>query len=203
MRLDAGSGPVHVALRGSNRDSRQPCDVRVGKAEGVPQNDGGPLLGGEPGERIGNVTAQIGEGHERGRVRCLVDGLLLEQEWLRAPHALESHPITACIDHEPVEPRRELCFSAKLAEPGAELDEGLLRCVAGFLEILEQLRGEPVDARSMARHEDVERLPVATRCLAHELHVAQPLIESPGVPISLVQTGLGFDRLHAGVSVIK
>jgi hypothetical protein len=48
----------------------------------------------------------------------------------------------------------------------------------------------------MAFNEHVEGAVVSTCRLAHELGVAQPLVEPGSVAIPLVQTGLNIERLH-------
>ena len=71
---------------------------------------------------------------------------------------LERHAVAAGVHDEPVQPGSELRLSAELPQARAELDEGLLRSIARFLEIAEQLRREAVHPRRMAFNEDIARL---------------------------------------------
>lgn len=203
MSLDPCPRAVHVALGRPHRNPRHARDLRVGKAEGIAEHDDGTLLRGQARERLGDIAAQIGERGQARRVRVLVDSMVLEDKRLRAANSLEGSPVPARIDDQAMEPRRELGLAAKLPQACAELDQRLLSGVARLLEVAEQLRGEPVDLGSVPLDENVQGAPVAARCLAHELRVAQPLVSPPGMPIPLVQTGLSFDRLHGAVSVIK
>jgi BirA family transcriptional regulator, biotin operon repressor / biotin---[acetyl-CoA-carboxylase] ligase len=101
-----------------------------------------------------------------------------------------------------VQPGGELGFPSELAQPRAELDQGLLRRVARLLEIAEELGRKPVHARRVARNENVESAVVAARSPANELGVAQALVESGAAAIPLVQTGLNIERLHGAISLV-
>jgi BirA family transcriptional regulator, biotin operon repressor / biotin---[acetyl-CoA-carboxylase] ligase len=101
-----------------------------------------------------------------------------------------------------VQPGGELRFPSELAQPRAELDEGLLRCVARLLEIAEELRRKPIHAGRVASNEHVESAVVAARRLANELGVAQALVEPGAAAIPLVQTGLNIERLHGAISLV-
>jgi BirA family transcriptional regulator, biotin operon repressor / biotin---[acetyl-CoA-carboxylase] ligase len=201
VRLDARAGAVDVALRRPDRDAGDPRDLGVGEAEGIAQHDDRALLGGEPGERLGQVAAQVGERGQPPRIGILVRGRLLEQR-LRLSHALERDAVPTGVHDETVEPGRKLSIAAKLPQAGAKLDQRFLRGVASIFEVTEELRRKALHLGRVALDERVERAAVAARGLAHELSVAQALVPSPDVPIPLVQTGLDFDRLHGRVSVV-
>ncbi len=171
-------------------------DLRVRETERIPQDDGRPLLGRETGERLGHVVAQIGERGEAGRIGFLVRCLLLEDERLRRPDPLEGDAVAARVHHQPVQPRRELRLPPELAQLGAELDERFLRGIPSLLQVSEELRGKPVDPGRVALDERVQRARVAARRSPHELSVARAQVVTSGIPTPLVQTGLGFDRLH-------
>ena len=201
MRLDARARPVDVALRRPDRDTRDPRDLGVGKTEGITQDDDRALLGREPPERLGQVAAQVGKGRQPPGIGVIVRGRLLEER-LRPPHALERDAVATGVHDETMEPGRKLGIAAELPQAHAELDERFLGGVAGVLEVAEELGREALDLGRVALDERVERTTVAARGLAHELRVAQALVPPPDVPIPLVQTGLDFDRLHGGVSVV-
>jgi BirA family biotin operon repressor/biotin-[acetyl-CoA-carboxylase] ligase len=193
---------MHVALGRADRHLRRARDLRVRKAEGIPQDHNRALLGRELGERVGDVPAQICQRGEAGRIRVLVGGAVLQRERLRPPDALEGDPVAACVHDQAVEPRRELRLAAELAQPRAELDERLLGSIPSLLEVAQELGGKAVDPRRVARDKYVERQTVAARRLANELGVAQALVEPAAVPIPLVQTGLDVERLHGAISLV-
>jgi BirA family biotin operon repressor/biotin-[acetyl-CoA-carboxylase] ligase len=139
VRLDARAGAVDVALRRPDRDAGDPCDLGVGEAEGIAQHDDCALLGGEPGERLGQVAAQIGERGQPPRIGILVRSRLLEQR-LRFSHALERDTVATGVHDETVEPGRKLSIAAKLPQAGAKLDQRFLRGVASIFEVAEELR---------------------------------------------------------------
>jgi BirA family biotin operon repressor/biotin-[acetyl-CoA-carboxylase] ligase len=193
---------VHVALRGAYRDLRRARDLRVREAEGVAQDDDCALLGREPGESLGDVVPQIGQRGEPRRVGLLVGDAILHAQRLRPANALEGNAIAAGVHDEPVQPRGELRLAAELAQTRADLHQRLLGRIASLLEVAEKLRGEPVHPRRIALDEHIQGAVVAARGLAHELAVAQALVEPARVPIPLVQTGLDVERLHGAISLV-
>ena len=92
-----------------------------------------------------------------GRVAVARDALVLVQR-LAAADALPVGDVQAGVDHQPVEPGRELRLAAELAQPDAQLGERLLSGVASVLRIGEHLRGKTLDPRSMPLAERGERL---------------------------------------------
>ena len=104
--------------------------------------------------------------------------------------ALTVSGVAARVDDEPVQPRRELRFTTELAEPDAELREGLLRRVARVFGIAQQMARQPLDARRMAGAQRLERSRVAALrardenrvteiCVVEPLRRAQRLADSP------------------------
>ena len=146
--------------------------------------------------------AEVGQHCETRGIRLLVGRAVLDRERLGPPDSLEREAVSARVHDEPVQPGSELGLPAKLAEPRAELDEGLLRGVARLLEIAHELRGEPVHAGRMACNQDVESAVVAALGLANELGVAQALVEPGAAAIPLVRTGLNVERLHGAISLV-
>jgi BirA family transcriptional regulator, biotin operon repressor / biotin---[acetyl-CoA-carboxylase] ligase len=192
---------VHVALGRTDRNASDARDLGIREPEGVAEDDRRPLLRRESGQRFGEIAAQVGERHEARGVGVLPGSRVLRKR-LGPAHALERRAVATGVDDEPVQPGRELGFAAELAQARAELHERLLGGVPRLFQVAEELRGQAVDLGCVAFDERVEGAPVPARSLAHELSVTQPLVQPPGVPIPLVQTGLDFDRLHGAVSVV-
>jgi len=88
---------------------------------------------------------------------------LLRKRLVR-PRPLPFTDVAARVDHEPVEPGRELRFAAELADPHAELGECLLSGVAGVLGVGEQVTGEAFDLCRMTLAKRLERPLVAVLC---------------------------------------
>jgi BirA family biotin operon repressor/biotin-[acetyl-CoA-carboxylase] ligase len=113
--------------------------------------------------------------------------------------------VAARIHDQTVEPGPELGLAAELAEPGAQLDERLLRGVPRFLEVAHELRSQPVHARRMPLDECVESPSVAVSRFADEVHVAEPPVrENP--PDRRFLLGLTDGRggwLHGVSSVVR
>ena len=146
--------------------------------------------------------AEIGQHCETRGIHLLVGRAVLDRERLGPPDSLEGHAVSARVYDEPVQPGGELSLPPKLAEPRAELDEGLLRRVARLLEIAHELRRKPVHAGRMACNQDIESAVVAALGFANELRVAQALVEPGAAAIPLVQTGLNVERLHGAISLV-
>src|SRR5438093_12496713 len=134
-----------------------------------------------------------------GRIALTRNALVVEQR-LAAAHALAVCDISAGVDHEPVEPRRELGLAAELAEPDAELGERLLSGVAGVFGIGEHLCGQALDARSVPLAERRQRQAVAVLRSLDQNRVTQLLVDErhvgPRVLTNL--TALAQRRLHGG-----
>jgi hypothetical protein len=158
VSLDAGACPMHVALGRPDGNARHARDLRVGEPEGIAQDDRCPLLRREARERLRQIAPQIGQRGEAPRIRFLVRSRLLDGVRLCSAEALERHTIPACVHDEAVKPCRELGLAPELPQSRAELDERFLGGVASILEIVEQLRCQPVDLGRIPLHEDVERL---------------------------------------------
>ena len=137
-----------------------------------------------------------------GRIALARDALVVEQR-LAPAHTLAVGDIPAGVDHEPVEPRRELGLAAELAQPEAELGERLLGGVTGVLGIGEHLCGKALDARSMPLTERRQRQAVAVLRSLDQDRVTQLLVdERPLGPRVLTNlTALAQRRLHGGPSL--
>ena len=167
------------------------------------QDDHARLLLREAGETRSELVPKLGEVCFPRRVGIPGDALVVEQR-LAAAHALAVGHVVAGVDHEPVEPRRELRVAAKLAQALAELRQRLLGGVTSVLGIGEHLRREPLDARSMSLAERRQRRRIAVFCSLDQDRVTQPLVdERPLGPGGLTNlTALAQRRLHGRPSVL-
>jgi biotin-[acetyl-CoA-carboxylase] ligase BirA-like protein len=194
---------VRVALRGPDRHALASRDLGEGEAERVLQDDHARLLLREAGETRSELVPKLGEICFPRGVGIPGDALVVEQR-LAATHALAVGHVVAGVEHEPVEPRRELRVAAKLAQTQAELGEGFLGCVASVLGIGKHLRREPLDARSMPLAQRRQRRRIAVLCSLDQDRVTQPLVdERPLGPGGLTNlTALAQRRLHGRPSVL-
>ncbi len=137
-----------------------------------------------------------------GRIRVACHALVVEQR-LAAAHALAIGDVVAGVDHEPVEPGRELRVATKLAQPQTELGERLLGGIARVFGICQHLRGQSFDPRSVPLAQRRQRDRVAVSCSPDQDRVTQPLVdERPLGPRVLTNlTALAQRRLHSGLSV--
>ena len=156
----------------------------------------------EAGETLSELVPKLCEVGFSGRVGIARDALVVEQR-LTAAHALAVGHVVTRVDHEPVEPGRELRIAAELAQPQAELGQRLLSCVASVLGIGEHLRRETRDARSVPLTERRQRRRIAVFCSLDQDRVTQPLVdERPLGPRVLPNlTALAQRRLHGRPSV--
>jgi hypothetical protein len=152
-----------------NRHARDARDLLVRETKRVPEHDGDPLVVRQARERDREVAPKVGENGEVGGIGLIGGRLLVELERLGAADALEGHAVPACVHDQAVEPRGELSLPAELLQPGADLDEGLLRRVPRLLQVAHELRGKPVDSWRVSLDKRVERAAVTVRCLVHEL----------------------------------
>jgi hypothetical protein len=113
-------------------------------------------------------------------------------------HALALGDVAACVDDEPVEPRRELRLASELRQPDAELRQRLLRSVTRVLVVAQEVPRQPLDLRRMPLAQHGEGAVVAVFDALHEDGVAEPLVvERPLGPQGLCDsTGLAERRLH-------
>jgi BirA family biotin operon repressor/biotin-[acetyl-CoA-carboxylase] ligase len=193
---------VDIALGRADRHLRHARDLRVREPEGVPQHDRRPLIRRQPGERLCDVSAEVGQRREARGVGLVVRSTVLHRERLRPANALERDPVAAGVDDEAVEPGGELRLAAKLAQARTKLDERFLRGVPRLFKVTEDLRGEPVNPRRVTLDEHVEGLSVPTRGPPDELGIAQTLVEPRAVPIPLVGRGLDIELRHGAISVV-
>jgi biotin-[acetyl-CoA-carboxylase] ligase BirA-like protein len=193
---------VRVALRGPDRHALTHRDLLEGEAQRVLQDDHARLLLRKAGQARAELVPEFREVRFPGGIGIAGDALVVEQR-LAATHALAIGDVVAGVDHESVEPGRELRIAAKLAQPQAELGERLLGGVASVLRVGEHLRGEPLDARGVPLAERRQRQRVAVFCSLDQDRVTQPLVdERPLGPRVLTNlTALAQRRLHSGLSV--
>jgi biotin-[acetyl-CoA-carboxylase] ligase BirA-like protein len=193
---------VRVALRGSDRHPLAHRDLGEGEAKRILEDDHARLFLRKAGQASPELVPKLGEVCLPGRICIACDPFVVEQR-LAAAHALAIGDVMAGVDHEPVEPGRELRVAAKLAQPQTELGERLLGGVASVLGICEHLCGKPLDARSMPLAQSRQRGRVAVFCSPDQDRVTQPLVdERPLGPRILTNlTALAQRRLHSGPSV--
>jgi biotin-[acetyl-CoA-carboxylase] ligase BirA-like protein len=193
---------VRVALRGSDRHPLAHRDLLEGEAQRVLEDDHARLLLREAGQARPELVPELGEVCLPGRIRVACHALVVEQR-LTAAHALAIGDVVAGVDHEPVEPGRELRIAAKLAQPQTELGERLLGGIARVFGICEDLCSQSLDARSVPLAQRRERDRVAVFCSPDQDRVTQPLVDErllgPRVLTNL--TALAQRRLHSGLSV--
>jgi biotin-[acetyl-CoA-carboxylase] ligase BirA-like protein len=198
----AGAGSVCVALRGPDRHALASRDLGEGEAERILQDDHARLFLRKARETRSELVPKLREVDLSGGVGIAGYALVVEQR-LAAADALAVGDIVASVDHQPVEPGRELRVAAKLAQPQAELGQCLLGCVASVFWIGEHLRGEPLDARSMPLAQRRQCRRIAVFCSLDQDRVTQPLVdERPLGPQVLTNlTALAQRRLHSRLSV--
>lgn len=193
---------MRVALRSPDRHALASRDLGEGEAERVLQDDHARLLLREARETRPEFMPKLGEIGFPGGVGIAGDALVVEQR-LAAAHALAVGNVVAGVDHEAVEPGRELRIAAKLAQPQAELGQRLLSRVASVLGIGEHLRGQALDTRSVPLAQRRERRRIAVFCSLDQDRVTQPLVDErrlrPRVLTNL--TALAQRRLHGRPSV--
>jgi biotin-[acetyl-CoA-carboxylase] ligase BirA-like protein len=193
---------MRVALRGSDRHPLAHRDLLEGEAQRVLEDDHARLLLREAGQARPELVPELGEVCLPGRIRVACHALVVEQR-LTAAHALAIGDVVAGVDHEPVEPGRELRIAAKLAQPQTELGERLLGGIARVFGICEDLCSQSLDARSVPLAQRRERDRVAVFCSPDQDRVTQPLVDErllgPRVLTNL--TALAQRRLHSGLSV--
>jgi len=194
---------VRVALRGPDRHALASRDLGEGEAQSVLQDDHARLLLRKPGETRSELVSELCEIDFPGGVGIAGDPLVVEQR-LAAAHALAIGHVVTGVDHESVEPGRELRVASELAQPQAELGQRFLGRVASVLGVGEHLRGEALDARGVPLAERRQRRLIAVFCSPDQDRVTQPLVdERPLGPRVLTNlTALAQRRLHGRPSVL-
>lgn len=125
---------MRLALRRADRHAVGGRDLVEGVAGGVLEQHDPRLLGGHGGERLAQLTPQLG--HVGGRVELL-------RQRLVAAAPIEG--VAARIEDEPVQPRGEARVTAELREPDAYLRHRLLRGIARVVGIAHHVECEPLD----------------------------------------------------------
>ena len=194
---------MRVALRGPDRHALASRDLGEGEAQSVLQDDHARLLLRKPGETRSELVSELCEIDFPGGVGIAGDPLVVEQR-LAAAHALAIGHVVTGVDHESVEPGRELRVASELAQPQAELGQRFLGRVASVLGVGEHLRGEALDARGVPLAERRQRRLIAVFCSPDQDRVTQPLVdERPLGPRVLTNlTALAQRRLHGRPSVL-
>ena len=118
------------------------------------------------------------------------------------PQPLPGGEIATRVDHDSMKPRRELAVAAELAQPDGQLEQRLLRGVAGVLDVAEDLGGQPRHAGGMALEQRLERAPVAVVCPRDEIRVAQPSIAEKR-PRNRWQRAGGLGGWHCADSLLR
>lgn len=166
---------MRVALGGADRHAGSGRDLLEREAESVLQHENAGLGGGEPCQAGAKVRPELRElGLEIG---CGAGGdphVFLER--IVSPAAAALHNVTAGIDREPVQPRRESGLAAELAELRAQLRKGVLGSVAGVLGVVEQMRGETADPGSVPLAQRLEGTGIAVLGAPDENRVAESIM---------------------------
>lgn len=162
---------MRLALRGAD-----------GNADGV-----GDLLERVP-ERVLEHDTRLRRRHARERIAELAAQLrhvvprlqVLGERFVHTPSRVR---VTARVERDPVQPRRELRVAAELAEPPAHLRERLLRGIAGVVRIAQHVQREPLDLRRMPLEQHLERTRIAVLRTRDENRVAQLVVGEAAVDL--------------------
>ena len=166
---------VRVTLCGADRHARRLCDLFERVAERVLQQHDLCLRRRYAGERLGELTPQLGDAGSalrvvlRGGEHVLRQGLVLTR---LAPLSC----VDTRVEDEPVQPRGELRVAAELLKADADLRQRLLCRVACVLGIAKDVTRELLDLRRMTGEERLERLLVAVLRPRDEHRIAELLV---------------------------
>jgi hypothetical protein len=166
---------VRVALGRADGHTLALRDLLEGQADRVLEHDHARLVGRDACEAAPKLAAQLGQRRLVHRVG-VHGGARVVVERLPAARPLARGDVLARIHDEPVQPRRELRLAPELADPDAELREGLLRGVASVLAVPQQVEGKPLHARRVPLAQDLEGPPVTVFRPSHENGIAQPAV---------------------------
>src|SRR5262249_26279167 len=83
----------------------------------------------------------------------------------------------ACVDRQPVQPRRELRLSPELADPCAELRERFLGGIACIFAVAQQMERELLDTGCVTLAERLECSRVPVFCPFDQNRIAQPSVD--------------------------
>src|SRR5947207_6451828 len=169
---------MRVELRLPDRLLDGLVDLREREVERVFQHYDLGLVGRDPCEAARELRAKLGEARLTLRIGIVRDALVLVKR-LAAAHALARADVAAGVDHEAVEPRRELRLATELADPDAELGERFLSGVASVLRVGEQVPGKALHLRRVTFAQRLERTLVAVLSSLDHDRLAQPLVDEP------------------------
>jgi biotin-[acetyl-CoA-carboxylase] ligase BirA-like protein len=190
---------VRMALGGADRHPRRLGDLLEGVAECILQQHDLCLRRRDVGERVAELTSQL---RDSGGALWIVLGCrehVLGQHLVLARLAALGS-IDARVEHEPVQPGRELCITAELRQADAHFRECLLCGVACVLGITKHVAREPLDLRRVAREQRLERLSVAVFRARDEHRIAELLVRerafAQGLPdLAGATHGASLDRV--------
>jgi hypothetical protein len=115
-------------------------------AESVPEDDHLGLLVRDAGKRVAELSPELADPYSAGGI-VLDVGAELVGQWIVDARPLPLGHVAARIDHQSVQPRRELRLAAELLETDAELRQRLLGGVARVLGIAQQTPSQLLDPR--------------------------------------------------------
>jgi BirA family biotin operon repressor/biotin-[acetyl-CoA-carboxylase] ligase len=166
---------MRVALRGADRHARSFGDLLERVAERVLEQHHLCLRRRYICERLAKLPAQLRDAC--GAVRIVLGRC---KHVVRQRLVLARLPALCCIharvEHEPVQPRRELRVTAELRQADAHFCERLLRGIARILGIAKDVASKPLDLRGVAGKERLERLLVAVLRSRDEHRIAELLV---------------------------
>ena len=179
---------ARASQHGPDGRSTSPCrpacrsrrDLLEREAERVLQHEH-PCLGRRKlREAVAEIRAQLGElGLPIGRAARGHSHILVER--VVASRAASLRDITAGVERQAMEPRRERGLAAELADLHAELRERVLRGVARVLGICEHVGGEATDAGRVAGTQRLEGVSVSVLGTSHENRVAEAVVRKLGL----------------------
>ena len=175
MLAHAVAAAVRVALRGADRHVDRLRDLLERVAERVLQHDYLRLLRRDTGKRVAQLAAQLRHAGDAVGVAVRSRPQVVRERFVAAL-GTPLGGVATRVDHEPVQPGRELRVAAELLQPYAELRERLLGRIASVLGIAEEMTREPLDLRRMSLAEGRECKLVAVFCARDEDRIAQLLV---------------------------
>src|SRR5581483_3125452 len=173
----AVAAPVRVALRRADRHAGGGGDLLERHAERVLQRDHGRLRRRQLGEAAAELAAGLGGDRGPGRVAVAGDApVLVERLCAACRGEARLGDVLARVDDEPVQPRRELRFAAKLADAPHELHERLLGGVVRVLGVAQDVKRDRVHAIRVAGAERLESARVTVLDTSDQNGVGEPLV---------------------------
>ncbi len=169
-----------IALGGAHRQSGRRGDLRERRIEGVLQGDDLRLRGRQFREAAAELASRFGRGERTYGVALVSFARVFEQQ-LRAPRMACLGDVLARVRNEPMEPCGELRLTAELSDANDELCQRVLGGIACVFGVAQQVRGEPFDARRVARDERVECTAVSVLRASDQDGVGEDLVDEEGV----------------------